>query len=1065
MNEMSNLDAFLALKDLDDEEIVIPAPRHRKLKEGKSFDVRDDKAMEAAKQFNEADVKQDVELEVVDSNADSEKHVQNNSSYVGQRILQCNTCHTNRFVNVEDLEKLPDGNYKVKENTNIGIDNECPHCHSDAVTYTSVGDVAAVSDEASFDNNESSEDAAFDNDMTSTEQEGEPESPAEDTPAENNNEPSGSDNEPGAWDETDAEDDTADMKDTTGDMIDQDDVKEDDTVFPWENDEEPTEAEEKKEKAKKKTVDSLFDDKKNESLNEELAGHDDTANDLFSLIIEPDNIDNITILDAAGEEIYNGEYPDGYAGEDYWMDSEILSWGVLQGHLILNVSNHIDGIMLKDSLRLLDEETDKIDIWDTDADDYVFTGNKEQVVEKYGEYVIDSIEAPERLSVSVDVEHTEPEDEFDGYPMDGSEPTLTSDDREAGQWYESLARKVCEANGLRYYRAGKENTQEYWITESIKHKEDLDVIYEHFVKNIVDESIINEFKRVTGYRTPLDEMMIAEGKELFTEDAPEAPTFNEPEAPAAEPAQEQQPQNDSEEIQALKNAQELSRQNKADIIYGFKVNGKFTAMKTPSICKNAQDLRSKTELVQTLVPNATVCVMYQNNNERVVESFKTRKELAAAILECKNNNKPYKVSKSLFEGYRYDLELIEAKSKEEEEELALYAGEEPEEYTDEIYNERADAWIKTIGTLKAHDVDKWLRSYDFEKNPPADETEQRIWDALKARKAELENGETVKEDVEHDEEHDEDHERSWGPEEDPEENPYKISVDDWSVDRDGNEAIVRAAVSGELNGKMIAIGCEAVTEEVEFDYDDDGNIEYADLNTYMEMPLDNKFFDEEDNEYTDEEACEHWGVDREELNNFVVAATEFASEYMAPRAGENFATSDKASELDYDMKEKHKDDIAWDKADDARNEELKEENEVATRDNFLPAGIHNGLTAELIRITRDIADTIRDSFNYEADLRAIAQDLVSDLEIIRRQEGEEGVNEILAQLSQPYFSTAAIRHRIGSDAFVNASLKGVVPFFPADASRRLSGGSAGRAQIGDRARRYSSSARQLGYRR
>ena len=218
---MSDLDAFLALEDLDDEEIKLP------LKEGKGFNVRNEAEMDKAEEFVNTDKKKEVALEVIDVDTDSLDHLKNNQEYVGQMILQCNSCKANKFINAEDLVQS-EGDEDV-----YNIEDECPHCHGKGNGFHLIGQVGKVPEEepeAQFDNDSLTNEPKFDNEPEEAPTE---EQPTEEEPAEEETAP-----EEDSFATTNAEDDTADMESTLGDEFDSNDVEYDDTE---ERPEEPTE--------------------------------------------------------------------------------------------------------------------------------------------------------------------------------------------------------------------------------------------------------------------------------------------------------------------------------------------------------------------------------------------------------------------------------------------------------------------------------------------------------------------------------------------------------------------------------------------------------------------------------------------------------------------------------------------------------------------------------------------------------------------------------------------------------------------------------------------------------
>jgi hypothetical protein len=125
--EMSMLDAFCALKDVDETDL----PR---LREGKSFDVMNADQMDKAKEFRDKSNKDDT-LEVIDVNADDLEHLKDNKEYIGQVILSCKKCHAKKFVDMDQL-KASEADADV-----YNIEDECPNCHATGEGFVIEGQV------------------------------------------------------------------------------------------------------------------------------------------------------------------------------------------------------------------------------------------------------------------------------------------------------------------------------------------------------------------------------------------------------------------------------------------------------------------------------------------------------------------------------------------------------------------------------------------------------------------------------------------------------------------------------------------------------------------------------------------------------------------------------------------------------------------------------------------------------------------------------------------------------------------------------------------------------------
>ena len=672
---MSDLDAFLALEDIEDEEIKMP------LKEGKGFNVRDEKDMDKAEEFVNQDNKKEVSLEVIDVDADSLEHLKNNEEYVGQMILQCNSCKANRFINAEDLVQS-----EGDEDT-YNIEDECPHCHGKGNGFHLIGQVGKVEseEEPKFENDSLTDEPKFDNE-------------AEEQPAEEEAKEEAALAEPEESDEEDfAEDDTADMESTLGNEFDSDDVEYDDTEEKPEepkedsltNDEE-TEYDEPLDHAEEPEEE---DKKKEESLEEEIDTNDQTLYEFFESIIEPENIESVLVFDLDKdnneEEIYNGSYDE---IPQQLFDAEYIGFDVAQGTLIVNIDSdsEIDELTptVKNVLdKFLDEFNDKISVWDQVTGEEVFSGTKQSVIEEFGHNAFLSFEAPERLQIKVrdvtlnDSLHTPYKEE-----LDFANPT------------DKLISNIIKENKLREYNVSKFGSEEYWIADSIKTNEDLKHIYENYVVN-KSSNLINEFKDVTGYRDNLDV--------LYEETLNESSEDNEEETV-------------NEVKEKLKNNSELTA-----IVYGYESRGKFHTLQNGELYEitNDRELQMATELVRAKYhPTGSVKVFYRDGLEEAKEAFeadfRNRKDLSEAILKCEAEGVGYKIRKSLKEGYRYTL-LKESPT------LGFFNApaeveEEPAQEQPTAVIDPRDAELVNKLTRIAHDISEAIRnSYGVEVNEAA----------------------------------------------------------------------------------------------------------------------------------------------------------------------------------------------------------------------------------------------------------------------------------------------------------------------------------------------------------
>lgn len=199
------LDAFLALKDIDDDEVIGMVRNVKKVNEGVDISLvtSTNAELDDAREFikNDKPKDEDVEIEVIDANADAIDHVKNNKDYIGQVILCCNRCHSNKFIDMTDL--VPS-----EEDPNLyNVEEECPFCKESGFGYRVVGQVGKVQtpvenniepsvegedeDEVAFnteDNGGVDDEASFDNDVATEDENSDENSEAEATESEDTDE-------------------------------------------------------------------------------------------------------------------------------------------------------------------------------------------------------------------------------------------------------------------------------------------------------------------------------------------------------------------------------------------------------------------------------------------------------------------------------------------------------------------------------------------------------------------------------------------------------------------------------------------------------------------------------------------------------------------------------------------------------------------------------------------------------------------------------------------------------------------------------------------------------------
>ena len=134
-----------------------------------------------------------------------------------------------------------------------------------------------------------------------------------------------------------------------------------------------------------------------------------------------------------------------------------------------------------------DDKSDNIHIYDIASSDEIFKGKKSDAIEKFGKCGFISIDTPAVIRMTI------------------CNPSIVcADCCEEGSDEDKLVEHIITENELSITRLSKVNSNEYWIRESIRDKEDLEIIYETYVKPC-GKHLVEEFKKVTGYSNAIDE--------------------------------------------------------------------------------------------------------------------------------------------------------------------------------------------------------------------------------------------------------------------------------------------------------------------------------------------------------------------------------------------------------------------------------------------------------------------------------------------------------------------------------------------------------------------------------
>ncbi len=240
--------------------------------------------------------------------------------------------------------------------------------------------------------------------------------------------------------------------------------------------------------------------------------------------------------------------------------------------LVINADSDADSYeppynTVADVLEDFDSMEDNITIFDQSEEGDIFTGNKEEAIQMYGDLIFLSIEAPKVISIVTD-------NNIEPYSIEDSK--LSPLEEDIYRLHKLSARKITNPK-----------CDEYWIHESLENGEDLDVLYEHFIKGTILEQ---QFKNITGYRDAVDEAY----------DLTETAAKND------------------DESEAIENAKHVGKVAGCySVVYGYKRNGKFYAI-DPITCRDQKE---------NLLASDYVNAKYHAGNVRVLYSGKFGEEL------------------------------------------------------------------------------------------------------------------------------------------------------------------------------------------------------------------------------------------------------------------------------------------------------------------------------------------------------------------------------------------------------------------------------------------------------
>ena len=257
--------------------------------------------------------------------------------------------------------------------------------------------------------------------------------------------------------------------------------------------------------------DDIFnDDDFDESLDEKLdmsTFEGSIANLIDTFTIE-DNPVNIKLLNKNGSEL-------GMYGSDdlpFNVKSQMMdTFNTDDNYLEVNVTENGEGTTVNDLFNYYrpDEENQTtFVVTNVDTDEEEDFEDLTEFLEKYGNYYIDGALGLRTLNIYIADGDLETEVE----PLDDEEieelGKENAEKEEAEVTEESLIEEIIKSYpGLKLNRINNSLAEEYFIAESIRLNEDIDLVYKNFVKPTNNEKLIEHFKSYTGYEDEVDKFL------------------------------------------------------------------------------------------------------------------------------------------------------------------------------------------------------------------------------------------------------------------------------------------------------------------------------------------------------------------------------------------------------------------------------------------------------------------------------------------------------------------------------------------------------------------------------
>ena len=256
-----------------------------------------------------------------------------------------------------------------------------------------------------------------------------------------------------------------------------------------------------------KAMDSEFDKYKTEGLEEDLdmATFEGSIANLIDTFTIEDHPVNVKLLNKNGSELGI------YSSDDlpFTIKSQMMdTFNTEDNFLELNVTKEGDGTTVNDLFNYYRPDEDNQTtflVTDVDTEEENEYEELPDLLENYGDYYIDGALGLRTLNIYIADGDLETEVE----PLDDEEiEELGKENRKAKVTEESLIEEIIKSYPrLKLGRINNPLSEEYFIAESIRLNEDLDLVYNNFVKYSNDKKLIEHFKSYTGYEDEVDKFL------------------------------------------------------------------------------------------------------------------------------------------------------------------------------------------------------------------------------------------------------------------------------------------------------------------------------------------------------------------------------------------------------------------------------------------------------------------------------------------------------------------------------------------------------------------------------